>query len=536
MINQMEEDYLKLLASLQKSKAEFKNFDPFYMNLQSGDTNVYRNICIVGGGLAGYFTGIALRKFFKIPVTIIESTKIPPIGVGEATTPALEEFLFKMLELDKKEFYEKVKPTWKFGIKFFWGLPGDYYFNYPFDSKDLVSAMVHNNDVNMCSLNSLLMSNDSSFITEILTDEGSKYQSLSKSLKYALHIDNKKFIHYLKEKAVSFGVEFIDDVITDATLMPDNNEIDSLIGEHGDKYKFDFYVDCSGFKSLLLEQRMKSKYVSYSKSLFNDRAIVATVPNHDKIKCYTLAESMACGWCWNIPLRHEDHRGYVYSSGFISDTAAHDEMLLKNPSMSDDSRVIHFKSGRHEEFIAGNVVGIGNSYAFVEPLESTGVHMIIDEIIIFINNFFNLKRNPNLVKLINKDVADHWDYLKSFLSIHFKYNKKFDTPYWKSSNSDIDSSGLDPFVSLYKEIGFLSAQNTSIKNMLKNLVKDKLFNLDGIDHILLGQGIIPRDLKDIVLENKQLWDDTVNDWKSILKYSVPLKNDMEIILKYPELI
>lgn len=532
----MEEHYLELLASLQRSKAEFKNLDPFYMNLQSGDTDVYNNICIVGGGLAGYFTGIALRKFFKIPVTIIESTKIPPIGVGEATTPALEDFLFRILELDKREFYDQVKPTWKFGIKFFWGLPGDYYFNYPFDSKDLVSAIVHNNDINMCSLNSLLMSNDSSFITEILTDKDSKYQSLSKSLKYALHIDNKSFLHYLREKAVSFGIEFVDDVIIDAILKPDKKEIDYLISENGEKYKFDFYVDCSGFKSLLLEQRMKSKYVSFNKSLFNDRAIVATVPHNDKIKCYTLAESMNSGWCWNIPLRHEDHRGYVYSSDYISDTEAHDEMLLKNPLMNNDSKIIYFKSGRHEEFISGNVVGIGNSYAFVEPLESTGVHMIIDEIVILISNFFNLKRNPTLVKLINKDVADHWDYLKNFLSIHFKYNKKFNTPYWKSSNSDIDSSGFDTFISLYNEIGFLSTQDTSVKNMLNHLVKDRLFNLDGIDHILLGQGIIPRDLKDIALENKDLWNNTVNDWKSILKYSVPLKRDMEIILKYPELI
>ncbi|WDF56228.1 tryptophan halogenase family protein [Mucilaginibacter sp. KACC 22063] len=532
----MEHEYLSLLKNFKESKLKMDQYEPFYWNLQLEDDRLYKSIGILGGGLAGYLTAIAFKKFFNLPVTVIESSKIPPIGVGEATTPIMQDYLFDSLGLDKAKFYDKVEPTWKLGIKFFWGLPGDYYFNYPFDGKDILSAMVHNQDINHSSLNSMMMSNDASFVAKITDGEKSKYHSLSKSLKYAYHLDNKKFIAYLKEEAMDAGVIFLDENIADAKINSETGDIECLISEGGQHFKFDFYIDCSGFKSQLLEKKMGTAYVSYKSSLYNDSAIVSEVPNFGNIKCYTTAESMNNGWCWNIPLRHEDHRGYVFSSDFCSDDEAYEEMLLKNPTMSKDTRVIRFRSGRHTEFIKGNVAGIGNSYAFVEPLESTGVHMIIEEIIMLLNNFINLKGNPTLRTVLNKNMNDHWDYLRYFLSIHFKFNRKFDTAYWKACRDRVDSSGFETFINLYKEIGFLTKQDTTVKNVIKTMVKDNLFDLYGIDHILLGQGILPKDLHKIQLDNKKEWDRTVEDWNQIIKYLVPLKDDLEILLEHQDLI
>jgi len=532
----MEQDYLSLLKEFKQSKLNLDKFDPFYFNLLMDERKVYKSVCILGGGLAGYLTAIAFRKFFDIPVTVIESSAIPPIGVGEATTPILEDYLFESLGLDKKKFYDEVQPTWKLGIKFFWGLPGDYYFNYPFDGKDILSSIVHNNDINFCSLNSLLMSNDASFVAKIPNDKGYKYHSLSKSLKYAYHLENRKFISYLKNQAMDFGVNFLDEVIVDSQLLTENGDIEYLTNDKGDKFEYEFYVDCSGFKSQLLEKKMGSGFISYKSSLLNDRAVVSEVPNNGDFKCYTLAESMDNGWCWNIPLRHEDHRGYVYSSDFCSDESAYQEMLRKNPTMNQDARIIHFRSGRHEQFIKGNVVGIGNSYAFVEPLESTGVHMIIQEIIMLINNFINLKGKPNLVAVLNKEMNEHWDYLRYFLSIHFKFNNKFDTPYWRACHESIDSSGFDNFVKLYKEIGFLSKQDLTVRNIIKTSVKDNIFDLFGIDHILLGQGILPDDLKNVRLNNKIEWEHQLENWHKIMSFTVPLKEDLNILLRNKELI
>jgi tryptophan halogenase len=533
----MINEYISLVKNFKASKAKLESYTPFYQNLLLNEDRMYRNVCIVGGGSAGYLTALAFRKFFKIPVTLIESSKIPPIGVGEATTPIFGAYLFNVLGLDKKEFYERTQPTWKLGIKFYWGLPGDYYFNYPFDGKDILSAYVHNKDINSSSLNSFLMSSNSSFITRIKDGEETKFHSLAKSLLYAYHIDNETFISYLKEKAIEAGVEFVGAEIIDASLKEDTeDEIDFLISKEGDKFKYEFYVDCSGFRSLLLEKKLKSDYISYESSLFNNKAVVTTLPNQGEIKTYTSAITMDNGWCWNIPLRHEDHIGYVFSSNFCTEDQAYEELLRKNPTMNLDTKIVNFKTGRHKDFVKGNVVAIGNSYAFIEPLESTGLHMIIEEIIMLMNNFFNLKGNPTLRYVLNKDMGAHWDYLRWFLSVHFKYNKKLNTSYWIASRNEVDSTGFDLFVSLYKELGFLSKQDTTLKNAIKNYIKDNLFDLTGLDHILLGQGILPNNIDDVRLDNEEKWQETVEVWKKITSYAIPVKEDLKAMFNKPELM
>lgn len=531
----MKETYLSLVESFKATKENIQKKHPFYFDLELKDAELYRNVCIVGGGLAGYLTAIAFRKFFNIPVTLIEPSGIPPIGVGEATTPLLEDYLFKALELDKQEFLEMVEPTWKLGIKFFWGLPGDYTFNYPFDTKDILSAYIHDSDINRCSLNSMLMSGDLSFVAKIKDAEEVRYHSLSKSLKYAYHLDNKKFIDYLKFQSKKAGVIFLDEEMVDA-VIDEKGDISYLVNKEADRFQYDLYIDCSGFRSLLLEKKMKVPYVPFNDSLFNNSAVTTVVPNGGHIKCYTYAESMNNGWCWNIPLRHEDHRGYVFSSDHCSDEQAYEELLRKNPAMSKDVKFIRFRSGRHTSFIAGNVVAIGNSYSFVEPLESTGVHMIIDQIIVLMNNFINLKGNPSLRKLLNDNMNEHWEYIRWFLSIHFKFNRKFDSPYWKYCRAHANVQGFEKFISLYREIGLLTRQDTTVQDMIRYDVKDTIFDLYGIDHILFGQGVLPDNVSRINLDNKEEWNRMTAIWEKITKYTIPLRDDLEVLLHNPQLL
>lgn len=494
---------------------------------------VYSSIGILGGGTAGYFAALALKKFTNIPITVIESSKIPVIGVGEATTPAIQHFLFNVLRFDKREFYERVEPTWKLGIKFEWGLPGNYFFNYPFGETDILSAYLLNRNINYCSLTSLLMSKDSSFVLK--HPDGEVY-SLSSDLLYAYHLDNKKLIHYLKEKAVERGISFLDIEIKDATLLPNANGIDELITHQGEKLHFDFYVDCSGFASFLLEQKLGSPYISYKDSLITDRAIVATVPNEASVKPYTLAETMDHGWCWKIPLRHEDHRGYVFSSDFCSDEEAYAEMLSKNPSMERDAKIVKFRSGRHPHFIKGNVAAVGNSYAFVEPLESTGLHMIIHEVSVLVNNILRLRKAPQLTDLINKDMNAHWDYLRWFLAIHYKFNKKLNTKFWVTNREEADISGIEPLVNLYQEVGLLSRQEHYLSSFIKKETHDFLFDLHGIDHILFGQAVLPGKIYQMTLPQPEKWKANIETWEKILPFTVPLREDLEILLANPHLM
>jgi tryptophan halogenase len=375
------------------------------------------------------------------------------------------------------------------------------------------------------------MVSNSSFISRVHDGDAVWYHSLSDQLKYAYHLDNEKFVAYLKEKAVEFGVELLDRQIVDADVNGETGDITGLTDTAGMKLSYEFYVDCSGFRSFLLEQKLGSAYIPYKNSLFNDTAITGVLPNEGRINSYTFAESMNNGWCWNIPLRHENHRGYVFSSEFCSVDEAYCEMQTKNPSLHGEPRIIKFRSGRHSEFIKANVAGVGSSYSFVEPLESTGVHMIIDEIIVLMNNFVLLKNNPRLRNLINESMNDHWDYIRWFLSIHYRFNKKLDTPYWTHCRNHADISGFEELIALYKEVGLLSHQDTVLKNMLKYKVKDTIFDLYGIDHILLGQGVLPANINRDRLNNKHQWLQQVATWEKLQKYTIPISEDLPVLIR-----
>lgn len=468
-----------------------------------------------------------------MPVTLIESSKVPIIGVGEATTPEIRRFLFESLGFSPHEFYEMVQPTWKLGIKFFWGLPGDYYFNYPFGQMDLKSAYVTDGNINQSSLTATLMDNDASFVVSAIDQQGKEqYSTLSDELFYALHIENKAFVGYLKKKADEAGIIYKDALIVDAERKPDEEGLQAVIDEDGNRHEYDMYVDCTGFKSLLLEKILGSSFVPYNNCLFNDTAVVGCIKNVDKVKPYTYAESMQHGWAWNTPIRGEDHRGYVFSSAHCSTDEAYAELTAKNPGIATGG-IVKFRTGRHREICVGNVFAIGNSFAFVEPLESTGIHMIIKEAKVLVYNLKNLKKSATLRKRINDDMNGHWDYLRDFLALHFKYNKKFDTPYWKACREETDVSSIQWMIDLYYETGLLGSADKSLRRMIEGSIKDDIFGLDAFDVMMMGQGELPRNF-DTTMRNRHIWESQAKNWRSIRSMTVPIAKDLDILTQYLE--
>jgi tryptophan halogenase len=246
---------------------------------------------------------------------------------------------------------------------------------------------------------------------------------------------------------------------------------------------------------------------------------------------------MLNGWCWNIPLRDSDHRGYVYCSDFCSEEEALNEMKKRNPSMGEH-RLIRFKTGRHEHFVKANVAAIGNSYGFVEPLESTGIHMIIKEVQMLRDNFEMLSKDSTntLRDLLNRDMNNKWDYLRWFLAIHYKFNKKYESNFWKECRQNVDTSGLDPVVDIYKELGLLSYLPEKIQGSLKKQIDDHLFGFLGIDNILLGQGVLPKKIDKLKAVNQALWQYNVSNWNKLTNASVDLKEDIEILTNNPALL
>lgn len=461
---------------------------------ERGRDDAVKTVGILGGGSAGFLTALALRaRLPYLEVSIIESSQIPIIGVGESTTTQMIWFLHRFLGLDIHDFYRKVQPTWKQGIKFVWGQPGDYHFQAPFEwgrnGIGLLGSLKCDGNINAMTIQSLLMERDA---TAILRADTGRYVSFLHELAFAYHLDNPRLVRYLHEAALAAGVAYLDRKIADARVSPDGESIDHLVSSEGETFRFDLYIDCSGFRSLLLEKKLGSRFLSYASSLFTDRAIAFNAPHDGVVKPYTTALTMDSGWAWIIPQEDLDHLGYVYSSPFSSDEQAMDAVETMWPDHRE-ARVIQFRSGRHEESWKGNVVAIGNAYAFVEPLESTGLMMICSQIYSLVQLLPTTPRQGGMARtLYNDRYAKVWDGLRWFLSIHYKFNNRLETPFWQAARAKTDVSRIQPMIDAYQEGGPIAFRSPRFKRLLNAALEILFFGVAGFDCILAGQKVPAR--------------------------------------------
>lgn len=484
-----------------------------------------RSIGVIGGGTAGYFAALALKRSFPtIPITIVESFAIPIIGVGEATTTLMPPFLHTDLGLDILDLFKRVRPTFKLGIKFEWGAPADSFFTYPFGEADPLTAHAFDGDLRAQSLVSRMMTADRA---PILRGPDGQHISLLPRLKFAYHLNNTPFVAYLAAAARTAGIEHID--MTVQTVRTGEAGITALRAADGRELSFDFYVDATGFRSLLLEHGLGSPFHSYASSLFCDRAIVATVPQRGPIQPYTTAETMSAGWCWRIPVEGEDHRGYVHASADLDEDQAIAELLSKNPGMGEP-RVVRFRSGRHEHFWCKNTVAVGNAYGFVEPLESTALHMVILEVAHLLAGLeARASGDTNYQKVASAAIGAHWDYLRWFLAIHYRYNNRLDTPFWRRARADVDVSGLQPLLDRYHQTGpYLAAEG------LPHEIGDPAFGYSGLMMLLLGQGVEAPAARPLL--SREQWDQRAADERKILRWALPQAEALALLHSNPELL
>jgi tryptophan halogenase len=447
----------------------------------------YRTVGIVGGGTAGYLTALVLRtRIPELDVTLIESSRIPIISVGEATTADMVKFLHadSLLACDIVDFHRRVLPTLKLGIQFLWGEPGDGRFNYPFQYAPLLDPMAHDGGIDGQSVASLLMSADRAPLIEGMN--GTAY-SMLEVVRFAYHLDNERFVRYLTEEAKRRGVRCLDATVSSVVVTTDGAEIDQLVTDEGQRLRFDLYVDASGFRSIIMEGALRSPFISYGSSLFTDRAIAANEPHGGLVKPYTRAHTFSTGWCWTIPFEESDHLGYVYSSAFSGEEEAVAEMRRAHPHMGDH-RHIRFRSGRHEHFIKGNVVAVGNAYAFVEPLESTALHMLIYELE-HLTNHFPLKTDHATKEQLNRKMNDLWDQLRWFLSIHYRFNRRLNSEFWRAARATADISGVEDRIALFRERAPLSSR----PSLYYSVFAPDFFSGDhAFDTLLFGQNLPAR--------------------------------------------
>lgn len=325
-------------------------------------------------------------------------------------------------------------------------------------------------------------------LAPMLRDDHGRIVPLFDSAPYAYHLDNRRFVAFLQRVAARERVAHVDCVVQRAKLGPDGS-VECLLTEDGRTLAFDFYVDATGFHGLLLGEALGVPYRSYASTLFADSAVMADLPARADIDPFTLAETMDAGWCWNIPQVDGNHRGYVFSSRFLSVDQAEAEMRAANPGMGE-ARSLRFRSGRLESSWVKNVFGVGNAYAFVEPLESTALHMLTHQIDLLVGSlsFGAIEVTDAARSRVNRAVAAHWDCLRGFLALHYRFNRRKSTPFWRACNEEVDLAQGEEMLAAFRAGAPLSAR--ADRHLLEDsLLRTGYFGLLGIDNVLLGQKV-----------------------------------------------
>jgi tryptophan halogenase len=484
-----------------------------------------QKIIVLGGGSAGLLAALTIRsRLPQVEVTLIRSQKIPVIGVGESTTRALPHYLHNVLGLDRSEFYQQVRPSWKLGIRFEWGSPDTSHFNYPFADRL---------DVRLRELPQLIAfycaddQRDTS-VFDVLMDRGLSPCALRDG-QYgvdesgAYHIENKSFVAFLEVQAKRAGVRFVDGDVA-AVPRTESGDVEKLELEDGRNLAADLFVDCSGFRSVLMGKTLGERFVSYDDSLFCDRAVVGNWQRDDAVMPYTTVETMDSGWCWKIEFIDHMNRGYVYSSAFCSDDDAMREMKQKNPRLGDDLRVIKFPCGRYENFWVGNVAAIGNAAGFVEPLESSALQHIIEQSRFLCTALCetNCRVTPQLQELENRRFRWLWDDLRDFLAVHYKFNRRLDTPFWRHCREHVDLGGAEQLVDYYRRVG-----PTSLASSL--IYPASIFGYEGYLSLLMGQQV-PTDFCYVPSDGeRETWQRFRDYVRSLATGALPVREAMQLV-------
>ena len=414
-----------------------------------------KEVLVLGGGSAGFIAAISIkRKIPQLKVLVVRSPAIGVIGVGESTTPNFPRHLFEYLGISRKRFYALAQPAWKLGIRFLWGSRGsfDYTFNLQLDSHygDLQKPTGYycDDDFKDASLPGALMRRDMAFPRQ-------KDGSPDIHPWHAFHIENKKFIEILEIVAKEEGVEVTDGKVTGSERGEQG--ITAVHLEDGRRLTADLFIDASGFRSELLGKALEEPFVSFEKSLFCRKAVIGGWERgeNEPILPYTTAETMDAGWAWRIDHEHLINRGYVYCPDFISDDEAAAEFQRKNPKVKVEPKIVNFRSGFYQRQWVGNVVGFGNAGGFVEPLESTAIMILCSHIQTLVDflKHSDLRPTPTMRDLYNELTANTWNDIRQFLSLHYKFNGKLDTPFWKVAREETDVSGIQDFIDFYQENG-----------------------------------------------------------------------------------
>lgn len=447
-----------------------------------------RSVLIVGGGTAGWIAAAVLAKTFgrRLSITLIESEEIGIVGVGEATIPQIRH-LNSYLGLDEDDFLRRTKASFKLGIAFEgWHHPHERYIHAFGDiGQPLGLAPYHHYWLRARALGDKASLWDASLNARAAFDN--RFARLDRignsrlgGMRYAFHFDAALYARFLREQAEAMGVHRIEGMIEQVSLRENDGHIEAVTLRDGSRHDADLFIDCSGFRALLIEGALKTGYDDWSEWLPANRAIAVPSANAGAMRPYTRAIARKAGWQWQIPLQHRTGNGHVYASDWLSDDEAQAILLdnLEGEALAAP-RLLRFATGMRKKIWNRNCIALGLASGFLEPLESTSIHLIQSVVSRLVQLFPDRHFAPSLIGEFNRQCRFESERIRDFLILHYHANRRVGEPFWDACRAMAIPDSLRRKIDLFRASGRIVREG------------DELFTEVGWLQILIGQGISP---------------------------------------------
>jgi tryptophan halogenase len=492
---------------------------------------------IVGGGTAGWMTAAAIASVCgpeQCHLRLIESSEIGIVGVGEATLPHIRYFN-RRIGIDEREIMASTQATFKLGIEFVdWARIGDSYVH-PFGAygSRMAGVPFHHywlrrhaeGDATPIDAYSLPIVAAKMNRFALPSDDPTAVMS---TFGYAFQFDAALYAVYLRGFAEKRGVQRTDGKIVDVKLRAGDGAVEAVQLEDGTLVGGDLFIDCSGFRGLLIEQALKTGYEEWTRWLPCDRAAAVPCENSGPLTPYTRATAREAGWQWRIPLQHRTGNGYVYGSNFISDDEAASKLLSRLDGKAQASpRFLRFVTGRRRKTWNRNVIAIGLAGGFLEPLESTSIYLIQIAITTFIDYLTDRavatrEFDPRTVDAFNRWIEMEYDRVRDFLILHYHATERDDAPIWNYCRNMSIPDSLRHKMELFRERGHIITY------------KDGLFLEPSWVAVYLGQRVMPRghDLRADAVDGAKLASELTRVREQVRAAAVRMPSHEEFIAQY----
>ncbi|WP_105103019.1 tryptophan halogenase family protein [Microbulbifer pacificus] len=440
-----------------------------------------KKVVIAGGGTAGWMAAAALSKLMgsQLEITLVESESIGTIGVGEATIPTLV-FFHRLLGIDEAEFLRETQGTYKLGIRFEnWRDVGkDYTHAFGVTGKDCWACGFQHFWLRGRKMG--IAGDFGEYCLERRAAEEHKFTHLPKiGLNYAFHLDASRYAAYLRKFSEKFGVKRVEGKIDLVQLHPENGFIRGLKLDSGQVIDGDFFIDCTGMRAMLIEKALHTGFESWSHWLPCDSAVAVQTEAVEEPVPFTRSIARESAWQWRIPLQTRVGNGLVYASSYQSDESAC-EQLLENVEGNTliEPRLIKFQTGRRRKQWHKNCLAVGLSSGFLEPLESTSIHLIQQNIVRFLRFFPQSEIHQCEVDEFNRQCEFDMDRIRDFIILHYKVTDRSDTEFWRHCSQMEVPDSLAAKIDMFRETGHVFRE------------ANELF-VDSWQQVMLGQGLEP---------------------------------------------